>query len=105
MSGIHNTGQRPVHAAGWILSGRFGFLQFYQQRTKFLAVIEQLPCCSVLVRLLLTAPAAAWVLSDRLGLLVSDWRRTKFLAAVHMRNRLAEQLAVAETSLLTAARE
>jgi hypothetical protein len=71
----------------------------------FLAVINSFPRCSVLVRLLLTAPAAAWVLSDRLGLLVSDWRRTKFLAAVHMRNRLAEQLAVAEASLLTAARE
>jgi len=60
---------------------------------------------SALVRLFLTAPAAAWVLSDRLGLLVSDWRRTKFLAAVHMRNKLAEQLAIAETSLLTAARK
>jgi hypothetical protein len=59
---------------------------------------------SVLVRLLLTAPAAAWVLSDRLGLLVADSSRTPFLAAVYMRNQLAEQLDVAETSLLTAAR-
>ena len=59
----------------------------------------------MLVKLFLTAPAAAWVLSDRLGLLLADSGRTRFLAAVYVRNKLAEQLAVAEGSLLTAARD
>jgi len=55
------------------------------------------------IKLLLTAPALPWVLADRLSLINSKPENVKFMLAVCIRNRLVEQLATAENSLLDAA--
>jgi len=55
------------------------------------------------IKLLLTAPALPWVLADKLSLISSKPETVKFMLAVCVRNRLVEQLAAAENSLLDAA--
>jgi len=56
-----------------------------------------------MMKLLLTAPAAAWVFADVLGMARADPGKVKLMAAVYIRNLLAEQLSVAEGSLIEAA--
>merc|ERR1719187_1423976 len=56
-----------------------------------------------IIQLLLTAPAGSWVMADVLGMARSDTYSVKLMTAVYLRNKLAEQVAVAEASLVEAA--